>query len=97
MKRGGKKNPKQQESLNCGQSLLGATPHPVGMTTGHMKWELSVVILAGSGVLLVLGPNVNQMVWDRLKMPAALEMGSEFVTQTFLFISFFFLLLPGTI
>lgn len=96
MKRG-KKKPQAAGKPQLQTSLLGATPHPVGMTTGHMKWELSVVILAGSGVLLVLGPNVNQMVWDRLKMPAALEMGSEFVSQTFLFISFFFLLLPGTI
>lgn len=43
-----------------------------------------MVILAGNPVLLVLGPNVNQMVWERLKMPAALELGSEFITQTFL-------------
>lgn len=54
------------------------------MTTLKMKRELSAVILAGNLVLLVLGPNVNQMVWDRLKMPAALELGSEFITQTFL-------------
>lgn len=56
--------------------------------------ELSVVISAGSSLLLVLRHNMNQMGQEYTEMPAAMEMGSEFITQTFLFL---FLICPPSV
>lgn len=67
------------------------------MTTGEVQWELSVVISAGSSLLLLLLHNANQMAYKWAELPAAVEMDSEFITQTFLFLLFsiFFFFSPG--